>query len=73
MMRDGHGRQAIAAELDKLGVKPPDEKREFWSPSSITAIIKNEVYMGHIIWGKVSTSNKTESINAKRCHQNAGM
>jgi len=53
MMRDGHGRQAIAAELDKLGVKPPSENRENWAPSSITAIVKNEVYMGHIIWGRV--------------------
>jgi site-specific DNA recombinase len=53
MMRDGYGRQAIATELDRLGVKPPDEKREFWAPTTITAIIKNEVYMGHIVWGKV--------------------
>lgn len=53
MMRDGHGRQAIAGELDKLGVKPPNEKQEFWSPSTITALVKNEVYLGHIIWGKV--------------------
>jgi site-specific DNA recombinase len=53
MMRDGHGRQAIANELDKLGIKPPNEKRKTWSPSSITAIIKNEVYLGTIIWGQV--------------------
>lgn len=52
MMRDGHGRQAIAQELDKLGIAPPDNRRSSWSPSSITAIIKNEVYLGHIIWGK---------------------
>jgi site-specific DNA recombinase len=52
MTRNGYGRQAIAEELDKLGINPPDEKREFWSPTSIAAIIKNEVYMGHIIWGK---------------------
>lgn len=52
MMRDGHGRIAIALELDKLGVKPPNPNRDSWSPSSITAIIKNEVYLGHIVWGK---------------------
>ncbi|PLT33632.1 recombinase family protein [Bacillus sp. V5-8f] len=62
MMRDGHGRQAIAAELDKLGVHPPDKKSDFWSPSSITAIIKNEVYMGHIIWGKFKSAKR----NGKR-------
>ncbi|MCO0597445.1 recombinase family protein [Peribacillus butanolivorans] len=53
MMRDGHGRQAIAQELDRLGIKPPNKRRETWSPSSITAIIKNEVYIGTIIWGQV--------------------
>jgi site-specific DNA recombinase len=54
MMRGGQGRQAIAGELDKLGVKPPDAKHEVWSPSTITALVKNEVYIGHIIWGKYS-------------------
>jgi site-specific DNA recombinase len=53
MMRDGHGRQAIAQELDRLEVKPPNPKRKTWSPSSVTAIIKNEVYIGNIIWGQV--------------------
>jgi hypothetical protein len=53
MMRDGHGRQAIAQELDKLEIKPPNNKRKTWSPSSITAIIKNEAYLGTIIWGAV--------------------
>ncbi|WP_243854881.1 recombinase family protein [Halalkalibacterium halodurans] len=28
-------------------------RKKFWSPSTITAFVKNEVYMGHIIWGKV--------------------
>ncbi|MGZ4161545.1 MAG: recombinase family protein, partial [Neobacillus sp.] len=58
MMKDGHGRQAIAQELDKLGIAPPDPKRELWSPSTITAIIKNEVYLGQIIWGKLSYSKR---------------
>lgn len=51
MMRDGQGRQTIAQELDRLEIKPPNDKREYWSPSSVTAIIKNEVYLGRIIWG----------------------
>jgi site-specific DNA recombinase len=53
MMSAGHGRQAVAQELDKLGIKPPNKKRDSWSPSSITAIIKNEAYVGNIIWGQV--------------------
>jgi DNA invertase Pin-like site-specific DNA recombinase len=58
MLRDGHGRIAIAQELDRLGVKPPNEKRKSWSPSSITAIIKNEVYLGTIIWGQVKYAKR---------------
>jgi site-specific DNA recombinase len=53
MMRDGYGRIAIAQELDRLEIKPPNPKRTNWAPSSITAIIKNEVYLGTIIWGQV--------------------
>jgi DNA invertase Pin-like site-specific DNA recombinase len=58
MLRDGHGRIAIAQELDKLGIKPPNSKRQTWSPSSITAIIKNEVYLGTIIWGQVKYAKR---------------
>ncbi|AZU61008.1 recombinase family protein [Neobacillus mesonae] len=58
MMRDGHGRIAVAQELDKLGIKPPNDKRRSWAPSSITAIIKNEVYLGTIIWGQVKYSKR---------------
>lgn len=53
MMCDGKGRQLIAQELDRLGINPPTSKRKNWSPSTITAIIKNEVYKGVIIWGQV--------------------
>ncbi|KAB7665082.1 recombinase family protein [Bacillus sp. B1-b2] len=66
MMRDGHGRQAIAAELDKLGVQPPDKESDFWSPSSITAIVKNEVYMGHIIWGKFKSAKRNGGNSRKK-------
>lgn len=69
MMRDGHGRQAIAQELDKLGVAPPNPERRNWSPSSITAIIKNEVYLGRIIWGRkkhVKRDGKYQRKNVPR-------
>lgn len=52
MVIDGHGRTNIANELMKLGIKSPDDK-EVWSVSTVSAIIKNEVYLGHLIWGKV--------------------
>jgi site-specific DNA recombinase len=66
MMRDGHGRQAIAQELDKLGIKPPNKKRDSWSPSSITAIIKNEVYLGTIIWGQVKYVKRNGKYTCKK-------
>jgi DNA invertase Pin-like site-specific DNA recombinase len=56
MMKNGHGRNAIADELDKLGIKP--SFKDTWSPSTITAIIKNEVYLGHMIWGKMKHTKK---------------
>lgn len=66
MMRDGHGRQAIANELDRLGVKPPNSKRDSWSPSSITAIVKNEVYIGNIIWGQIRYTKRDGKYQQKR-------
>lgn len=51
LMANGMGRQAIAQELDRLGISPPEG--EYWNPSTISSIVKNEVYLGHIIWGKI--------------------
>jgi site-specific DNA recombinase len=66
MMRDGHGRQIVANELDRLGIKPPDPKRQAWSPSSITAIIKNEVYLGRIIWGVTKYTKRNGKYTRKK-------
>jgi site-specific DNA recombinase len=51
MMAYGQGRKAVAAELDRLSIVAPEG--EYWNPSTISSIIKNEVYLGHIIWGKM--------------------
>lgn len=64
MMRDGYGRQAISLELDKLGVKP--SFKDTWAPSTITSIIKNEVYLGHIIWGKVRYQKRNGKYTRKK-------
>lgn len=62
---EGIGRIQIARNLDKLGVEPP-LGGDYWSTSSLTAIIKNEVYMGHIIWGKFNyTKRNGEYIRKK--------
>ncbi|MEK4199061.1 MULTISPECIES: recombinase family protein [unclassified Cytobacillus] len=66
MMCNGHGRNFIAEELDKIGVSPPNKDRNFWSPSTITAIVKNEVYLGHIIWGKVKYKKKNGKYQKKK-------
>jgi site-specific DNA recombinase len=66
MMRDGHGRQAIAAELDRLEIATPSPKSTNWAPSTITSIIKNEVYLGHIIWGKITYSKRGGKYKKKK-------
>lgn len=59
-MTENVGRVQIAQELDKMGIKPPDggakgAGKSYWSPSTISAIIKNEVYIGNLVWGKYRT------------------
>jgi site-specific DNA recombinase len=66
MMKAGSGRQTIAQELDRLEIHPPDPKRSNWSPSTITAIIKNEVYLGHIIWGKITYLKRGGAYKRKK-------
>lgn len=47
----GYGRKEIATLLDKE-ISPPNGG-DYWDVSTITEILKNEVYLGHIIWGKI--------------------
>lgn len=67
MMRDGFGRVAVAAELDKLGIKP--SYRDTWAPTSITAMIKNEVYKGDLIWGKMKYQKRNGKYERKKLDQ----
>ncbi|HZG82522.1 MAG TPA: recombinase family protein [Brevibacillus sp.] len=50
MVAEGHGRQAVVKHLDSLGIKPPEG--DLWEQSTISSIVRNEAYLGHIIWGK---------------------
>lgn len=50
LIANGKGRQAVVKHLDRLGYKPPEG--DLWEQSTISYIVKNEVYLGHIIWGK---------------------
>ncbi|SMO56914.1 recombinase family protein [Melghirimyces algeriensis] len=51
MVARGKGRNQIANELTNLGIRTPGKGRE-WSHTMISKILKNEVYLGHIVWGK---------------------
>lgn len=59
-----YGRRMIAEELDRLAIKPPE--KEHWDPSSVIAIVKNEAYIGNIIWGKIKYSKIDGKYNKKK-------
>lgn len=69
MSAHGLGRQAIANELDRLSVAPPNPERDYWSPSMITAIIKNEAYKGDIVWGKFRYAKRHGKYERRRARQ----
>ncbi|KEO84796.1 recombinase family protein [Tumebacillus flagellatus] len=48
---DRLGHKAIAGRLTDMGVKTPSGKK-IWPRSAIARILKNEVYLGTVIWGK---------------------
>ncbi|MDQ0190727.1 recombinase family protein [Alicyclobacillus cycloheptanicus] len=56
---DGLGQQIIARKLTELGIPSPSG-RPFWQPSSVFSILKNPVYRGHIVWGRVRYSKRTD-------------
>lgn len=64
MIANGHGRISVANELDRLSVKPPEG--EYWNPSTISSIIRNEVYLGHIIWGKIKYTKQNGKYIKKK-------
>ncbi|MBA4601871.1 recombinase family protein [Thermoactinomyces mirandus] len=61
---EGAGRVLVARELDEMGIKPPTNK--YWAPSTISSFIKNEVYLGHIIWGKLQYKKRNGKYKRKK-------
>lgn len=53
MAADGMGGKRIACELNQQGL--PEGRR--WLPSTILAILDNQVYLGYRIWNKKSMTN----------------
>ncbi|MFD2663350.1 recombinase family protein [Paenibacillus thailandensis] len=69
MAAEGMGGKRIARELNLQGV--PEGHR--WRPSTILAILGNQVYLGHRVWNKKSAVNGTvnpadEWIVTKNAH-----
>lgn len=52
---DGMGMTAVANYLTDHGIKTPDGN-DRWERTSVFAILKNPVYQGHIIWGRVKST-----------------
>lgn len=50
MIADGHGRNTVAQELTGMGITPPGGAKE-WNHATIRNILRNEAYLGHIVWG----------------------
>ncbi|WP_313799063.1 recombinase family protein [Cytobacillus sp.] len=49
---NGVGQRTIAEELDQLNIKPPESDQ--WEHTTVGRILRNEVYIGNIIWGRVN-------------------
>lgn len=65
MFAAGMGRQQIANELDLLGVKTPTGG-DHWNVGSISNILKNEVYYGRIVWGKIKHTKRAGKYQKKQ-------
>ena len=59
MYRDGLGMTRIADRLVALGIPSPDGG--IWSPSTIPRFLKNEHYIGKVVWNKRPTTRTVQS------------
>lgn len=82
MKMEGMSQQAIAAELNRLGVLSPAEykkeqgsgyktvfqthSRAKWTAVAVLRVLTNEVYMGTLIQGKESTPNYKVRVREKK-------
>jgi hypothetical protein len=55
---DGHGLRAIAKALNERQVLPPRKGTGSWSQGCIRAILRNERYLGHLIWGRYANVDR---------------
>ncbi|GIO03439.1 serine recombinase [Brevibacillus halotolerans] len=65
LLAEGSGRYKVIDYLMRSGYKAPSNK-DIWEQSTISYIVKNEVYLGHLVWGK----QKHTKRNGKRVRKN---
>lgn len=56
MYRDGYGMTRIADKLDALHIPAPDGGK--WVPDTIPRFLRNEHYIGKVVWNKRPTTRK---------------
>jgi site-specific DNA recombinase len=70
MYADGNSLQRIAKTLNAEGVVSPQPQKgrisRSWCPSSIRSILRNERYLGRVVWGKTM---KIRSKTGKRVYR----
>lgn len=54
---NGGSRRGVAQELNDIGAPTPSGIPA-WNPSSVVAIVQNEVYIGWLVWGKFKYPKK---------------
>ena len=64
------GRATIAAELNRMGIKP--RSNELWSRTSILSMLRNEVYLGKVKYGYNKTIHVVEDFTVRQTRKITG-
>lgn len=56
----GQGRKNVCSALDRIDEATPPNGGDYWEVSTISSIITNEVYLGHLIWGKIKHIKRSD-------------
>lgn len=65
MIIGGFGRSQISNELYKLNIPSPSGQ-EAWNVSSVSEVVKNEVYIGSLIWGRFKHLKRNGEYKRKK-------
>lgn len=59
---DGRSWRSIALELAERGVRPPRREGKGWSPNAVTYLVRNPIYKGEFVYGRVRAKKLAEPI-----------